>query len=53
MYIAHKEIEKENTNDNSKDDPYGVGQYWVRNSVNVSFIISSPEDGEVRTANGK
>ena len=51
--VTYKEIEKEHTHNNTKYDPYDEGENRIRNGVLSGVIISKPEDGDVRCADGK
>ena len=50
---TYKEIEKEDTHNNTKNDPNDEGEDRVGNGLLSGVIISKSEDGDIRCADGK
>lgn len=51
--IPYQEVEEEYTHEDTKCDPYAIGEDRVGNMVHFSLIIGKPEYRYVRTPNCK
>ena len=49
----YQEVEEEDAHNNAENDPNKVGERRVGNSVHFSVVIGEPEDGNIRTTDGK